>query len=211
MNGILRLLLNSSLTVGAAALLADGEMQGMGTGDWYHDDKATANSVLAAGALLWPVAFDAIVGYDKIGTLPTIGLGFCIPLVLGMFNLAGPRSVHCDKATNDADRRVEAQSIIQAAFAAGILLFNSSDGFLQQRGIRIIMFAILMCVAAVIPQGILGNGISGERIVLQAAQRVTLNWSIGLIVVGMLTAVPSQVKTWDRARARARAKPITSL
>lgn len=195
--------INASLVAAAAAVMFDAENQGIsdppnGQEKNHLDDKARANAVLAASALLWPVAFDYLVGYDKLGS-PSALAGFSVPLGLGVLNLRGGNSATCEKRTKDSDRRAEAQSIIQAAFATGILLFNSTDRFLQQRGIRLIMFAVLLCVAIVIPQGILGDGPSGDKLVVQAMQRGALNWSIGLIIVGILTAAPPQVST--RARS----------
>jgi len=58
------------------------------------------------------------------------------------------------------------------------------------------MFAILLCVAVVIPQGILGNGPSGDKLVVQAGQRAALNWSIGLILIGITTAAPPSAESW---------------
>lgn len=192
-SGTIRAIVNGSLGVGAAFVLADSWFgQGLknhASRTQYLDDRAAANGIIAAGTLMWPVVFDSVFGYSILKSNPASLVGLVGPMLLGVLQIGSSRSLLDEPASPDETRRSEAGIVVSAALSIGILLLsrgkNSPEVVL---GLEAILLAVILSVTVVVPAASLGQKQNGTQIVIQAGQRVALNYAVGLVLAGVILA-----------------------
>lgn len=182
-----RFALNTSLLAGATVVVADGAIRArMNTGHMTDALRAQilSNSVNTAGALVWPVLFDFTVGIDKVIERPRLSMGFIWPELMAILDSyfvmqVAPTSTEEARGRSQA-LNMDAQAIISAAFAMGALL----SGLKSAAGTHVIMFALIMSLALVIPS-VSTPSHTQDHIIVQAFQRSALNYSMGYIITGI--------------------------
>lgn len=191
---------NGALGVGAVGVLLDSTVfhgiQSSRSNPGFLDERATANGILVSGALLWPVLFSTVVGYSALWTSPLLLVGFVIPVILILSQLLTGRSATDDTRSPDNERRVEAQILLSSALSIGILLLNlHSDKAHSKEGMKVLILAVVLCLALVVPSASLAQKATGRKILVQAVQRVCLDMAVGLVVTGVVLSVFEPVKS----------------
>lgn len=147
-------------------------------------NQIMSNAVTTSAALFWPVLFDVTVGYPQLAEHPKLLMGFMWPPVISCFDLAStmeqlPVSEEESRRTN-RELNADAQAVISAAFAMGALM----AGIRSMRGTNIIMYALILSLALVIPN-ISTSKRAVHRMLVHTLQKQALNYAIGFIVSGI--------------------------
>jgi hypothetical protein len=148
------------------------------------------NGVLASSVLMWPIVFDLTIGLRQLFENPKLIIGFFWPILISMTEL---NYVSCFNTTTtgksnkasamfqQSDLNADTGAIISAAFAMGSLLLGSRKNTTVN---YIIMYALLFCVAFVVPTLQLPAD-TKESIMWRAIQKVFLNYAIGFTIAGI--------------------------
>ena len=149
------------------------------------------NAVLALGLLLWPLIWDAAVGggLARLATQPKLFLALLWPLVMVLVDLQYVRNRSQDALFFESLHRVgylqsDANTIITAAFAIGTLI-TSVHKQNKGEGVRVVMYALLLCVAFVIPTSDVPVT-SRAALIVRSGQKVCLNYAIGFVIAGIM-------------------------
>lgn len=194
----LRVVLNFLLMGTALSVFIVGGIQSTGhnvtTAD-IDDPQSTAatradiqmaqSTVATSGLLLWPVIFDAMLGYDEIRRSPHAALGFLLPfLFLTMNNTFALQRAEETSAASDleADRQLTGDASVMASVAFAVS--NLAIHMRLQQGTRAILFALMGVLSFVVPNPMLPPN-SRSRSAVQALQQVALTYALGLIVAGI--------------------------
>ena len=183
-----RLIVNGTLLMGVFAVVGDTmttmRVVRMGRPMTSLEKKVLMNGVTTASILFWPVLWDSTVGYSTIIERPRVAFGFFWPMVISAFDLhytLDKRGLQSGELTGlSRGLNLDAQAIISAAFAMGALM----SGLKSVRGTHIIMYALIMSLALVIPQ-VATPSHSTDRAVMLSGQKAALNYAIGYIVAGI--------------------------
>jgi len=148
-----------------------------------------AATVQLLGIVLWPIIWNATVGFRHLNKQPAIIFGLLWPMVVLLVQL---QSDQID--VNDDHRPIVPSSykdtglILTVVFSLSTLLMSTQgDAHAQNRKkmTHLLMFAIMLSMAFMLP---LGN-MTGEEhenttpsMILQASQRVFLNYAIGFVI-----------------------------
>jgi hypothetical protein len=157
-----------------------------------HDEhmRLIYNAVLASSVLMWPIVFDLTIGLRQLFENPKLIIGFFWPILISMTEL---NYVSCFATTTtgksnkvsamfqQSDLNADTGAIISAAFAMGSLLLGSRKNPTVN---YIIMYALLFCVAFVVPTLQLPPD-TKESIMWRAIQKVFLNYAIGFTISGI--------------------------
>lgn len=142
--------------------------------------KMMSNGVTAISILFWPVLWDSTIGYDRLIERPRVIAGFVWPLLISTIDLKFSIGKSFNQESLTRNLASDAQAIISAAFAMGALM----AGLKSTRGTHIIMYALIMSLALVIPQVAVPKH-SSTRAIVFATQKTALNYAIGYIVAGI--------------------------
>ena len=158
------------------------------------------NAALTGGVLLWPLVWDAAVattrvsGLARIAQKPTLLLGLAWPLVMIIVDMQYVRKRTQDPSFFESLHRIgylqtDANTIITAAFAMGTLITSMHRKRSRRSkggtGVQIVMYALLLCVAFVIPTSDVPVT-SRTALVIRSAQKVCLNYAIGFVIAGIM-------------------------
>ena len=147
------------------------------------ENRIISNGVTAASIFAWPVLWDATIGFERLVEQPRTAFGFFWPMLISSFDLRYAMEHHRGSSKNMKSLamglNMDAQAIISAAFAMGALLASTRS----VRGTHIIMYALIACLALVIPSVSAPDG--NNRAIVLAVQRASLNAAIGFIVAGI--------------------------
>ena len=161
--------------------------------------RAYVNAVLILGILIWPLVWDVAVatsshvgGLSRLQRNPKMVLGLVWPLVMIVVDMQYVRQRTQDASFFESLHRIgylqtDANTIITAAFAMGTLITSmrqkqsSSSG----SGVQIVMYALLLCVAFVIPTSDVPVT-SRAALIIRSAQKVCLNYAIGFVIAGIM-------------------------
>lgn len=148
------------------------------------------NGVLASSVLMWPIVFDLTIGLRQLFENPKLIIGFFWPILISMTELnyvscfATTTTGKSNKASamfQQSDLNADTGAIISAAFAMGSLLLGSRKNTTVN---YIIMYALLFCVAFVVPTLQLPVD-TKESVMWRAIQKVFLNYAIGFTIAGI--------------------------
>jgi hypothetical protein len=153
------------------------------------------NAVLALGLLLWPLVWDvavgsaAVSGLQRLARQPKLFLGLIWPLVMVLVDMQYVRNRSQDALFFESLHRIgylqsDANTIITAAFAMGTLI-TSMHKHSKGEGVRVVMFALLLCVAFVIPTSDVPVT-SRAALIIRSGQKVCLNYAIGFVIAGIM-------------------------
>ena len=151
-------------------------------------------STMMVGMLVWPVLWNALVahegvgGGDRMAAAPRLCLGFFWPLLMMLVDMQYARRRKKDPTFFEALQRIgylksDANTIISAAFAIGTLLISLKRHDKAQ-GARLVMYALLLCVAFVMPTHE-APATSRLSVVIRGSQKVCLNYAIGFVIAGI--------------------------
>ena len=158
------------------------------------------NAVLMAGLLLWPLVWDVAVaspaggGLRRLRAQPKMLLGLVWPIVMILVDMQYVRKRTQDVSFFESLHRIgylqtDANTIITAAFAMGTLITSmqskKTGGTGQGSGVQIVMYALLLCVAFVIPTSDVPVT-SRAALIIRSAQKVCLNYAIGFVIAGIM-------------------------
>jgi len=165
--------------------------------DRGDDDQLIGSSVLAAGILLWPVIWDAVVGYDKLFSCSPLYIAFAWPIVLLLFQMYDS---HCDyqedienvqNQRHDIIKAVQSDSgtIISVAFAMGTIFLVMSrlgNEKILYESVRIVIVALIMCIAFIMPTANFMDNSHRYTVYIRYSQRVFINYVVGLVVAALI-------------------------
>jgi hypothetical protein len=159
--------------------------------------RVYVNAVLMLGILIWPLVWDVAVaspqlsGLQRLQQNPKMALGLVWPLVMIVVDMQYVRQRAQDASFFESLHRIgylqtDANTIITAAFAMGTLITSmrqkqDSSG----SGMQIVMYALLLCVAFVIPTSDVPVT-SRAALIIRSAQKVCLNYAIGFVIAGIM-------------------------
>lgn len=149
---------------------------------------------LMVGVLFWPILWNVALGKGHLNGgarllgAPKLLLGFAWPLVMLIGDLNYASKKLKDPTFFEALNRLgylqtDANTIITAAFAIGTLLVTLKKSRKAQ-GVNVVMYALLLCVAFVIPSSE-APATSRTSIIIRTCQKVCLNYAIGFIISGI--------------------------
>lgn len=158
------------------------------------------SSVTAIGLLAWPILWNIAAGRagspgqprlggcDRISLAPRLAFGFFWPLLMMLVELQYTRRRRKDPTFFEALQRIgylktDANTIISAAFAIGTLMASLKKHDKAQ-GANLVMYALLLCVAFVMPTSDV-PATSRISILIRSSQKVCLNYAIGFILAGI--------------------------
>lgn len=153
------------------------------------------SATLTSGILLWPVFWNLAVrsldgqsGGDRMASSPRLLLGFVWPLLMLMVDLQHSRRRCKDGTFFESLQRMgylksDANTVITAAFAVGTLLV-SLKRHSSSKGANLIMYAVMLCVAFVMPTSEV-PATSRLSILIRASQKVCLNYAVGFVLGGI--------------------------
>lgn len=149
------------------------------------------NAVLALGLLLWPLIWDAAVGGGlvRLARQPKLFLALLWPLVMVLADMQYVRNRSQDALFFESLHRIgylqsDANTIITAAFAMGTLITSMHKQH-KGEGVRVVMYALLLCVAFVIPTSDVPVT-SRAALIIRSGQKVCLNYAIGFVIAGIM-------------------------
>ena len=153
------------------------------------------NAVLTIGLLLWPLVWDVAVGTEtmsglqRLASTPKLFLALLWPLVMVLVDLQYVRDRSQDALFFESLHRIgylqsDANTIITAAFAMGTLI-TSMHKQSKGEGVRVVMYALLLCVAFVIPTSDVPVT-SRAALIIRSGQKVCLNYAIGFVIAGIM-------------------------
>lgn len=148
------------------------------------ETQLISNGIITSNIFLWPILWDLTIGYERMVEQPRIAFGFFWPMAISAFDM---RYIMDKRAGTGQDMDVlakglnmDAQAIISAAFAMGALMSSLKS----VRGTHIIMYALIMSLALVIPQVATPPNTPDHTVILMA-QKAALNNAIGFILAGI--------------------------
>jgi hypothetical protein len=148
--------------------------------------QTVSAAITSTSVAVWPTLFNTTIGYDKLIKYPRLSFGFLWPIGISLIELSSVVSRPPLRGGRDAimqranSLNADAQAIISAAFAVGALL----SGLKSAAGTHIIMYALILSLALVIPNIALPHTAIGQSIV-NSVQNVALNYAIGFIITGI--------------------------
>ena len=188
---------NTVLASGAAvvALRTHYLLQCSSENGKVYIDKATlyyAGLMLMAAAM-WPVMWDAIVGYENLRRTPLLLVSIlwvpCVIILDILTSLKNRGREHRDASApssqpvpHGADLRATIASLISGSFSIGILMFNSRK---THETTRLIMFGLLIMLGVVLPSFHVPAEPTAALIV-KILQIVLSHFAIGLLITGMI-------------------------
>lgn len=168
------------------------------TRDAQDDLKYIGVCSATGGVLFWPVLFDIVVGYDVLMKHPYAFLGFLWPLMMGLIDMrASADRTLLDVTDKHGNVRIgtfraDVGVIVTTAFAMGSLMSSKSDVGSARLASPLIMFALVLCLAFVLPAGDAADGASFRHTVtVQSVQKVALNYAVGFVLTGIALATDS--------------------
>lgn len=148
------------------------------------ENQIMSNAVNTSAALFWPVLFDFTVGFHQLVDQPKLLMGFLWTPVITCFELTSTMDqlpiTDGEARRNNRELNADAQAVISAAFAMGALM----AGIRSRRGTNIIMYALILSLALVIPN-INNTKKTMGRMLVQTLQKQALNYAIGFLVAGI--------------------------
>lgn len=148
------------------------------------ETRMISNGIMASSVTFWPVLWDMTVGWEQLVDRPKMAFGFYWPLVISTMDMIyimdERKNSHGDMNKLERTLGADAQSLISAAFAVGALMSTLRS----VQSVHLILYALIACLALVIPQVSVPNN-STDRNIIVSAQKAALNYAIGYIVAGI--------------------------
>lgn len=150
-------------------------------------------AVFASGAIAWPLLWLLVVGKRNLTKHPFIIAGLIWPLVMTALDMnllvhgEHPRSGTSDKFHIEG-LKSSGGGIVSISFALGSLLVAQMDREASNAASPILMFALLLCMAFVVPETALSPR-SFTAQTTEAVQKVFVNYSTGLVITGVTLAL----------------------
>lgn len=155
------------------------------------------SSTTTVGMLTWPILWNIaaakvaqtrIGGGDRLGHAPRLAFGFFWPLLMLLVDLQYCRRRRKDPTFFESLQRIgylksDANTVITTAFAIGTLLVSLKKHG-KAEGANLVMYALLLCVAFVMPTSDV-PATSRISILIRSSQKVCLNYAIGFILAGI--------------------------
>lgn len=151
----------------------------------YYDSFIVKNGLISGLSLLWPVIFDATVGYHRLVAQPELIFGFLWPMVLSIIDLAHlhKHSAPTEKSSSKIESVLSTRSgiLVSASFAMGTLMSSLKT----KTGTRLIMLSLIAAVSIVIPSPSVSDT-SLSKTAIHTIQRFAMTVSISYILVGII-------------------------
>lgn len=161
--------------------------------EWYksewHRQEAGALSevgVTTVLALLWPLAFGALVGWDFVSKHPVVLVGYAWTLVMLLWDMSSNYETGEEARERASATKINANVIIGACWAVGsLLLVVNKNAKPSPLGAKVLLVSLVACVAFVVPFMVEMDLRRPMARGVRALQRGVLNWAIGLFVAGI--------------------------
>ncbi|AGO83807.1 hypothetical protein psal_cds_251 [Pandoravirus salinus] len=151
--------------------------------------------VSTVGVLLWPVMWDALAGYAIVAHHPLTLFGFAWPIIMSMLDLsylaADKNSVQAQRVFGLGEVSSDANTLVGVAFAVGSLLVSQGNTRLADATIPLLMYALLLLIAFIVPIPTLDpDDYSG--FITGAIQRTFFNYAMGFVIAGISINISGQ-------------------
>lgn len=157
--------------------------------------RLLGSAVSTVGVLAWPVIWDALAGYAIVAHHPLTLFGFAWPIVMSMLDLsylaANKNSTQAQRVFGLGSVSNDANTLVGVAFAVSSLLVSQGDRGLANATIPLLMYALLLLIAFIVPIPSLDpDDYSG--FVTGAVQRTFFNYAMGFVIAGISTNIAGQ-------------------
>lgn len=151
-------------------------------------------TISTVGIFIWPVLWDMLIGYSIVVHRPLTIFGFLWPIIIGIIDLnasSSPRNVQAQRVFGFGQLTTNANTLIGTIFAFGSLLVSQSNSKLADATIPLLMYALLLLIAFIVPiPNINPNDYSGFSV--NAAQSVFFSYAMGFIIAGITVNISGQ-------------------
>lgn len=158
------------------------------------DDFIIRNNILTGGALLWPLLWYFIIGFNVFSQYPALIIAFIWPIALCAFQNVDMYHDYQEDTRDVQEIRyslvggihVDNSTIVSFAFAFGALFWLVKDRGDFMPSIKLIVFVLLICITLIMPLTHFVNNNQRYTAVARTAQRVCVNYTFGLIVAALI-------------------------
>lgn len=181
--------------------------------------KVDSVAILAIGATLWPILFDATAGFRSLSHAPSLWLAFIWPLATIGFDLGlGAQSTIYKQVMHEHQRPTqgpaEANAVLGVALAIGSIL--ASKGLEKggprsmQLGMPLLMAGVALTIAFVLPVPTVDPA-SDIGITIRTAQSgVFFNYAVGLMLGAILVSFSVRAKGRDMPAIASKGIPMAA-
>lgn len=152
-------------------------------------------AVSTLGVLAWPVVWDVLVGYSVVAHHPLTFFGFVWPIFMNLIDLVYASRANNTKASDKVfgigQVSADAATVVGIAFAIATLLTSQANKPLANATVPLIMYALLLLIAFVVPTPSLDPD-SYVGFAVGSIQRTFFNYAMGLVVTGIAINISGQ-------------------
>lgn len=163
--------------------------------DQEQRTRARMLHVAVAGALLWPFVWVAALGPRARTTAPAL-FGLLWPLAAIGMDMRGITVNEVTAQNNNVVQGLQADSnsLIGIAFAFGTLSLSGQFTAFRRLTFTLVMFALIICIAFVIPAPVDRSKTTHYGMVTAVGQRVLFQYAAGFIITAMMLSVVSALR-----------------
>lgn len=173
----------------------------------FLERKITGATLTTVSALLWPIVFKHLVGFDALQQWPATFIGLLWPIIASLRDLHTLSDAHDESSLNAVfaplTTRSDATTMVTVTFAMGSLLTSQLTPTLSGRTTPLVMYALALLIGVVVPSPpgftkneITGTSESGARLSMETSttRRFALHWSIGFMLTALMINIQSKAR-----------------
>jgi hypothetical protein len=134
--------------------------------------------------MLWPVLFNALVGFDVVRQMPLLAFSLVWPYALVSLNLAHANRARDERMHARSNVQMDVNSISGFCFAIGGLIASQLGKHTALCTSGIFSTAFLLCLAFVMPTPEVPDDYTFS-VVVEAMQQCMLHFAIALLIAGI--------------------------
>lgn len=150
--------------------------------------KIIINTVGAISIMLWPVIWNATIGFNTMTYHPITIFAFFWPMVMNLLDIIfvtkSPNFENSRKVLTHKTVQDDSAALISIAFAIGTLLATQGLSRMSKATAPILMYALLLLIAFIIPTPSLDED-SYTGFAINSIQRSFFDYAIGFIIAGV--------------------------
>ena len=161
--------------------------------------RASMYTIFAVAATVWPMVWYFTIGNQLmlVGNSPLIIFGGIWPQMLLLIDMVSSSNKELRAEQNNLVNtlQADANSLILIAFSMGTLVLSNWLGAQTQMAsvIVIVLFALLLCIAFVVPQPITQEK-SRNALVAASVQRALFVYAMGFVVTALAVTIQMYVR-----------------
>lgn len=142
----------------------------------------------AAAVFIWPVVWDAIIGYALLTRVPFTLLGFAWPMLLTLIDLTysvnSGSHVSTQRAFGLATISTDTSTILSLTFSVALLLTSLGTSDKTKASVSLLFYGLLILAALILPVPAL-NPDSSAGFAVSTLQRIAINYTVGIILASL--------------------------